>query len=559
MNTRHWHLKTNQELRLLIGRNDNVSVTLLPDQDRSEQPQGRQQFLTRPPLSAEIFGASLCPGLQRNLARGEQTAVYTWTGCTLEVKGLESTDLCYQDQNPPMNEYLNTAAVLHRRRLDALMTSKGGPRVLIAGSSSSGKTSLALLLCNYAVRQGWTPAYVELDPRGGNDKLQLQFLPGTIGATLIDSVETEEVNRPLMYFFGSLHINDDYPLFKKLCSRLSAALNVRMGDDALLDMAGEDEHHPHSKPVEMRAPERPPLVPDLVMRQEDGRGEPTVRDLPPREKLTYSGVILNAPPQASRDHIRDIVRLFQVDVVLVLDDPSLRQALAQHYDSSHQHDVGGHLAALLPKPDHGGEQSPSATRKVDVVALPKAAGVVQVTEERMKDLRQRVVGRYYHGDPEYPLHPQVITLSSTACHFYKLDASAFSSSLLPAGQQQAMLQEFRPSAYTGRPPDLALSFLGVTYARPGKTEDLLFANLAALVFVQAVEAESTAEEAAAADENVAMGDDAKAAGGGGGGAPTSWKLQLLCPAGGELPSKMFVVGQPQKLRMPTGVHPLHQL
>ena len=38
-------------------------------------------------------------------------------------------------------------------------------QVLVTGSSGSGKSSVCHILCNYALRCGWTPLFLELDPR----------------------------------------------------------------------------------------------------------------------------------------------------------------------------------------------------------------------------------------------------------------------------------------------------------------------------------------------------------------------------------------------------------
>jgi len=38
-----------------------------------------------------------------------------------------------------------------------------GPRLMITGPTDVGKTTLCRILCNYAVREGRSPLYIDLD------------------------------------------------------------------------------------------------------------------------------------------------------------------------------------------------------------------------------------------------------------------------------------------------------------------------------------------------------------------------------------------------------------
>ena len=66
--------------------------------------------------------------------------------------------------------YLNTHAALEslRKTAESMLLADPnsparGPRMLIAGPTDVGKTTLCRILCNYAVREGRTPLYVDLD------------------------------------------------------------------------------------------------------------------------------------------------------------------------------------------------------------------------------------------------------------------------------------------------------------------------------------------------------------------------------------------------------------
>ena len=80
-----------------------------------------------------------------------------------------------------MITYQNVAYLIHQAQVKALQDKKIGPKVLITGSTNSGKTTLTRILCNYILKLGWNPLLVDIDV--GNNLLSP---PGTIAASLID-------------------------------------------------------------------------------------------------------------------------------------------------------------------------------------------------------------------------------------------------------------------------------------------------------------------------------------------------------------------------------------
>merc|ERR1712028_102353 len=84
----------------------------------------------------------------------------------------------YVANETPMRLYQNIHILLDQRRQAARETGARGPRVLVAGPSDSGKSTLCRILVNYAVRMDNRPIYVDLDVGQG-----AVVLPGTIVAT----------------------------------------------------------------------------------------------------------------------------------------------------------------------------------------------------------------------------------------------------------------------------------------------------------------------------------------------------------------------------------------
>ncbi len=86
-----------------------------------------------------------------------------------------------------MNSYILAHTIVNEHRNESLKKLQPGPSILILGSNFSGKTTLCHILCNYSLKLGWSPLYVDLDL---NNEISL---PGLIAATLVD------YNLPVLY------------------------------------------------------------------------------------------------------------------------------------------------------------------------------------------------------------------------------------------------------------------------------------------------------------------------------------------------------------------------
>ncbi|KAI9502057.1 Cleavage polyadenylation factor subunit clp1 [Coemansia spiralis] len=186
---------------------------------------------------AEYFGAELGP-LATYAFTGENGAVFSWQGCTLEITG---ECQAYVGTETPMGSYINTHMALQQQRVSGV-----GPRVMIVGPNDSGKTSLARVLINYAVRQGVRPIFVSLDPLNAS-----VTVPGTLSATPMTKVVGIEAGfmgnapmTPLVWQFGHDTPSDNPALFKLLVDRLAAAVDRRADASGLIiDTRGTDMDH----------------------------------------------------------------------------------------------------------------------------------------------------------------------------------------------------------------------------------------------------------------------------------------------------------------------------
>lgn len=167
---------------------------------------------------AELFGTELVKGKSYEFGTGDKVAVFTYHGCTVRVTG--NMDVCYVAKETPMVQYLNSHSALEALRDKAEEKNTRGPIVMVVGPTDVGKTTVCRLFLNYAVRQGRSPFYVDLDPGQGNISI-----PGTISALLVErpaSVESGFSQKaPLVFHYGHKSPGDNMALYKNVTSRLA--------------------------------------------------------------------------------------------------------------------------------------------------------------------------------------------------------------------------------------------------------------------------------------------------------------------------------------------------
>lgn len=195
---------------------------------------------------AEKDGTELAPNAAYTFS-GTKSKINTWHGCTLEINatnaGAYEAYTAELTEETPLVSYLN----LHMRLegLRAAAATRGppamGPRVMVVGPASSGKTSLVRTLTGWATRAGQQPLVVNTDPAQG-----MLSLPGTLSAavfpTLAD-ITTEwsgtpssgpsaiPVKLPLAYYYGLARPEHNPRLFRSLLGRLAAATTSRLSED----------------------------------------------------------------------------------------------------------------------------------------------------------------------------------------------------------------------------------------------------------------------------------------------------------------------------------------
>lgn len=182
-------------------------------------------YLTIKSGFAEIFGTELVKGKLYEFTAGAKVAIFTWQGCTVELRG--KPDVTYVAKETPMIMYLNCHAALELMRTNAEQANKKGPIAMIVGPGDVGKSTVCNILLNYAARLGRRPIFVDLDVGQGQISV-----PGTIGALLVERPasldEGFSQEAPLVYHFGHKSPSPNTALYTLLSTQLANTVKSRL-------------------------------------------------------------------------------------------------------------------------------------------------------------------------------------------------------------------------------------------------------------------------------------------------------------------------------------------
>ncbi|CAD5333521.1 unnamed protein product [Arabidopsis thaliana] len=184
---------------------------------------------------AEIFGYELPHEVWITFPPLMTFAVFTWYGATIEIDGITGNE--YISCETPMVNYLglHNSLQVQRHRVTSSTrdsaSSQEGPRVIIVGDIDSGKSTLAKMLLNWAVKDGWKPTFVDLNV--GQSSITI---PGTIAAApikmLVDPVEGFPLDKALVHYFGHTNPSENLRLYRSLVEELARELKEEFSANA---------------------------------------------------------------------------------------------------------------------------------------------------------------------------------------------------------------------------------------------------------------------------------------------------------------------------------------
>ena len=240
-----------------------------------------------------------------------------------------------------------------------------GPRVLVLGAANSGKASLCKILSNYALRSSYYPLLVDLDC-----SLNMISIPGTIAAL--------SVTEPIDVENGFNH---------------SHSVSVRKKKEGDKGKSKEDEHKEHLDDMMMmdgedgikEQQELNPIIyfygddhPDRRLKVYEKCVEKLSLAIKKKMFLNLesraSGIIVkchgccNNPNDSMKNLVNNIIKLFHIDTVLVIDDELLLNYLRNKYkDNINPHNYYDLLSSNKNKIDL------SSYWKQRFIAIEKAA------------------------------------------------------------------------------------------------------------------------------------------------------------------------------------------
>lgn len=146
-------------------------------------------------------------------------------------------DVHYIAKETPMIQYLNSHVALENLRTQADENNENGPVAMIVGPCDVGKSTVCKILLNYAVRQGRTPIFVDLDVGQGSIAI-----PGTTGAFLVERIAHVEdgfsQQAPLVYQFGHLSPSGNDTYYNVLASKMAEVTSRRLQTNKKIRSSG---------------------------------------------------------------------------------------------------------------------------------------------------------------------------------------------------------------------------------------------------------------------------------------------------------------------------------
>ncbi|SOV75649.1 clp1-related protein, putative [Plasmodium sp. gorilla clade G3] len=343
-NTRLYHLKAYHELRIVTlekstkynEKEECIKIRVLSSKNIHHKSNEKKSTKDNINYSAEIFGKELILDKDYTFGYNEKFSIYTYTGCYIQIKGITLQE--YESKNNTMKEYVSLCYILDAYRKLAKKKKKIGPRILITGNNNSGKSSVSLLLLNYALKSGFKPLYIETDTKASSDKIELNRGPGVISCfkydnmnnivnmypmasgnnlnnnnsnnnnnnniDLVNNNNTINLNNnmfsgymkySLEYFFGYYDIKEDLNLYYHLNECISSCIylmflnNINDQSTDLRNYTNEQEH------------------------------------------ICSSGFILNVPSEADHEIVQNLIDIYNINIVIIIDNSFLHYSLKEYY------------------------------------------------------------------------------------------------------------------------------------------------------------------------------------------------------------------------------------
>lgn len=387
--------------------------------------------------SAELFGVELAPKRKYTIKPGRSIAIFTWYAAEVAVWGKTQRGNTVTKNNF-MKDVLQIHGLIQKKRRESLENGLPAPRVMIVGPTDVGKSTLSKILCAYAARTNFAPAFIDLD-LGQNEV----SIPGTLSTAVIHrktlSIENNFDNiNPLVFFFGHTTPSDLHMLYSNMVQRLENTLDRYRQKTLENDDAGS-------------------------------------------KYLRSSGFIVNTMGwvrDGGYEIIKSSIQNLRIDTVLCVGDDALHEMLKEDLPNLSFKDSKG--AGDIGKPE----------LNIELIKVYRNDGVAIRDKIRRTNYRNDRFYEYFYGPrfvPNAPslLSPDLVTLSFSDVVLLRVGGNVTDSGLVPIGRSSA-LNPMRVSVVS---PSASLRnlILGVSFAT--EMNQVPHVNVAGFLHVREVDLE----------------------------------------------------------------------
>ncbi len=259
---------------------------------------------------------------------GCRAGFFTWKGCKLQITGPVVQEFCAA--NNVMRDYANCGAIIERRRQRAVEIKAPAPRIMITGADGSGKSVVGEILWHYAIRKERTPIFVEADPRyTASVSEELKGLPGCIHASIGDFLEDEKTKK-LTFFFGSINWQDEPKVYEQVMKKLARVVNKKLS--GALDAAAAESAGGLAGGLDAAGPSSGPTS-KYFGNTSSTSGSNSKEGANAFKRVTQSGLIMNAPPAPTPEILAFLIREYQIDTVLCINNMDLSFKLQNLFEA----------------------------------------------------------------------------------------------------------------------------------------------------------------------------------------------------------------------------------
>ena len=337
--------------------------------------------------------------------------------------------------------YANTHFLLNQFREERMKNGEIGPRVVICGSSFSGKKTLCKILINYATKTGWKPIFVDLDINSNDIAIN-----GSIGAAVLEerypenSEEFFEIKNKILFWHGYYYYSQ-----KKFYEEQIKVLNGMVNEKLEVLRAKYMEKFKDSN-------FQNDIYKDLFFAN---------------ERNTFaSGSIIKTPTYTEElgfNTYKIIIESSEADVILVLDHDGLFKKLTKEFP--------------LKK----------------IIKLNKSGGVVQIDEKNKAKQREIKLSHYFIGNMNQ-VKSKIKIIPYHQTKIYAITKSPAAQDALPAGTTKEDIDKLRTKLIDPSEENITKKVFGVLHLKSlGENEEtdpekfmlkLIKSSLACIAYVQ---------------------------------------------------------------------------